>query len=105
MEKRFDDKELMKLRAWFFEKDDIKLLRKAFLPELTQNAPIAGNETLLSYIKTEGLSNEEVAIETKATMKMIRHIESVLNMLEAVVANQSEDAATIASNIKKNQLK
>lgn len=105
MQKRFNDKECEMIKALFDTDEKLKLMRKVFLPELTQDAPIAGNETLLSYIRTEDMTSEEIAVEVKSVMKMIRHIEAALSMAQMMNTNAPASASQIAQKIKKDSLK
>ena len=104
MEGRFNDQEKLVLATVFDTPEKIKLMRKVFLPEITQDAPIAGNESLMR-MRLDGLSTDEIAIEAKTAMRLISHIEGALSMVQNVVSNKAESPAEIAQKIRKDSLK
>lgn len=81
---RFSDVELQTIRALFSDENNLKLLRKVFLPEYDYEAPVGQVIDLWLACDVEKLSAEEAQLKIFSRNQLIAHVESMLLQLQTL---------------------
>jgi len=102
MEKRFTDAEITQLKSMFPDDKTIKLLRKVFIPEITIDAPINGQENIFLGTDVETLTIEEQVINLKAAKRFIARLEGGMNVIKQMTAQVEVTPEEKAKKAKAN---
>jgi len=90
-ESRMTDADFATIKAMFAENDDaLKLMRKIFLPELSDANPIGMNFDLWTKLDLSGLSQEQKIIKVEAHQLLVSHVEACLQMLRTIAGWKEE---------------
>jgi hypothetical protein len=103
---RITDTDKSLIRNTFKGRDDLlKLMRKFFLPEITEDTPIGQIIDLWMTIKIEDMTPEEAVINLKARNSLIQHIEQRLVELQVLSASGEDTPEESLTKLRKNSSK
>ena len=103
---RFNDHELGILKKKFAgDLEAIKLLRKIFLPEITPDAPIGQTIDLWMTDSIETGLPEDIVINVKARTKLIKHVETCLQMINVLAGAKEETVEDTKKKLLQNSNK
>lgn len=103
---RYSDSELALIRNTFKDNPDLlKLIRKAFLPELSPDAPIGQNFDLWMTLKIDDMSPEQALINLKARNSLINHLEVCLLELKVLAETTNLTPEEAVTKLKKDSAK
>lgn len=100
---RYTDNELNLIQATFKNNEELlKLLRKAFLPELDPEAPIGQTIDLWMTIPLDGLTPEQAIINLKARNSLISHVDQRLMELKVLAESDNLTPEQAVERLRKN---
>ncbi len=103
---RITDADLSIIKNTFAENDELlKVLRKVFLPEITEDTPLGQVIDLWMTVKIEDLTPEQALINIKARNTLITHIEQQLLQLKFLAGMKSETVDQTKERLSKDSSK
>ena len=103
----YSDTEFQWIKSVFSGDDDfaIKMIRKIFYPQITEDANPGQNINMYSLIQTEGKTAEEIAVDVMAMNKLLAHVERQIQVLKALAGKKEESVEEMKARLLKDSSK